>query len=147
MKAKVFYAIGVYEDKGNITQVGGESPLVVGVERTDGVDHLYPPLVVSDVESREQFQALMSKRAGELWDALVQEKSMTDTPKGGAAWEFYQSMRHTADDATRADLDAHPGWILNAFTAGDPAADCNDDERIDTLDFLCFLNEFIAGCP
>ena len=26
-------------------------------------------------------------------------------------------------------------------------ADCNEDGSVDTLDFLAFLNEFVAGCP
>lgn len=36
--------------------------------------------------------------------------------------------------------------FLNAFNAGEPEADFNNDGRIDTLDFLAFLNAFNAGC-
>ncbi|MCW5777548.1 MAG: PD40 domain-containing protein [Phycisphaeraceae bacterium] len=36
---------------------------------------------------------------------------------------------------------------LNRYVAGDPAADCNGDTLVNTLDFVCFLNTWNAGCP
>lgn len=36
--------------------------------------------------------------------------------------------------------------FLNAFVAGDPAADYNNDGTINSLDFTAFLNDFVAGC-
>lgn len=36
---------------------------------------------------------------------------------------------------------------LNAFSSGNRTADCNGDGSVNTLDFLCFLNLFAAGCP
>ncbi len=37
--------------------------------------------------------------------------------------------------------------FLNLFVAADPAADCNGDGEVNSLDFICFLNAFNAGCP
>jgi hypothetical protein len=36
--------------------------------------------------------------------------------------------------------------FLNAFVAGDPAADYNNDGSVNSLDFTAFLNDFVAGC-
>ena len=36
--------------------------------------------------------------------------------------------------------------FLNAFMAGDPSADCNGDGTLNTLDLLCFLNAYNEGC-
>ena len=36
--------------------------------------------------------------------------------------------------------------FLNAFVAGDAAADFNGDTAVNTLDFVAFLNAFVAGC-
>ncbi len=36
--------------------------------------------------------------------------------------------------------------FLNAFVAGDAAADFNGDTTVNTLDFVAFLNAFVAGC-
>lgn len=36
--------------------------------------------------------------------------------------------------------------FLNAFTIGDPSADFNGDGSIDSQDFIAFLNAFVAGC-
>jgi hypothetical protein len=36
--------------------------------------------------------------------------------------------------------------FLNAWAAGDSAADCNGDGSINTVDVLCFLNAWAAGC-
>ena len=36
--------------------------------------------------------------------------------------------------------------FLNDWVARDPRADFNDDGRIDTLDFLAFLNSWTSGC-
>ena len=36
--------------------------------------------------------------------------------------------------------------FLNAFVAGDRSADINGDGNVNTLDFLAFLNLFVAGC-
>jgi hypothetical protein len=33
--------------------------------------------------------------------------------------------------------------FLNKWVAGDPAADCDGNGTVDTLDFLCFLNEWV----
>lgn len=35
---------------------------------------------------------------------------------------------------------------LNLFGASEPAADCNGDGIVNTLDFLCFLNAYNEGC-
>jgi len=36
--------------------------------------------------------------------------------------------------------------FLNAWAAGDPAADINADGTVNTLDVLAFLNFWVAGC-
>ncbi|MCW5775067.1 MAG: hypothetical protein KIS87_01300 [Phycisphaeraceae bacterium] len=36
--------------------------------------------------------------------------------------------------------------FLNRFVAGDPRADCNGDSEISSLDFLCFLSACNHGC-
>jgi hypothetical protein len=36
--------------------------------------------------------------------------------------------------------------FLNAFVATDPAADYNNDGIVNSLDFIAFLNDFVAGC-
>jgi hypothetical protein len=43
------------------------------------------------------------------------------------------------------DLFDFLGYV-NAFNAGDGAADCDGDEVLDLFDFLCFVNAFNAGC-
>ncbi len=35
---------------------------------------------------------------------------------------------------------------VNAFNAGDAAADCDHNGALDLFDFLCFVNAFNAGC-
>ncbi|HRQ73943.1 MAG TPA: GC-type dockerin domain-anchored protein [Phycisphaerales bacterium] len=37
--------------------------------------------------------------------------------------------------------------FLNLYVAQDPKADCNGDTVVNSLDFLCFLNAYNAGCP
>ena len=37
--------------------------------------------------------------------------------------------------------------FLNAWSAQDPAADCDGNGEIDTRDVLCFLNAWSEGCP
>ncbi|MCW5777714.1 MAG: hypothetical protein KIS87_14860 [Phycisphaeraceae bacterium] len=37
--------------------------------------------------------------------------------------------------------------FLNAFVAGHSSADFNGDTVVNTLDFVAFLNAFVAGCP
>jgi len=36
--------------------------------------------------------------------------------------------------------------FVNAFNAGQPAADCDGDQGLTLFDFLCFVNAFNAGC-
>jgi hypothetical protein len=36
--------------------------------------------------------------------------------------------------------------FLNAFVAGDPDADFNEDGTVNSMDFIAFLNAFTAGC-
>ena len=36
--------------------------------------------------------------------------------------------------------------FLNAFVAGDPSADFNNDGLVNSKDFIIFLNAFVAGC-
>ena len=36
--------------------------------------------------------------------------------------------------------------FLNQYNTSDPTADCNGDGIVNTLDFLCFLNVFNGGC-
>ncbi len=36
--------------------------------------------------------------------------------------------------------------FLNQYNTHDPAADCNWDGIVNTLDFLCFLNAYNEGC-
>ena len=60
-----------------------------------------------------------------------------------AAVESVSPQSHPERFPTRNEALA---YYLNAYNAGDSAADCNDDGNLNTQDVLCFLNLWNAGC-
>jgi hypothetical protein len=60
------------------------------------------------------------------------------SPAGGCYADFNgDGMRNVLDFVA----------FQNAWTAKDPAADCDQSGTFNVLDFVCFQSAFMAGCP
>ncbi len=117
-----------------------------------------------------------------IWDAalgLRGLKSVLETEYGLDlnGWTLREARGISADGRTIVGFGMNPqsnieGWIahlgdpcfadcneddivntldficyLNQYNKDDPRADCNGDGIVNTLDFLCFLNAYNEGCP
>jgi hypothetical protein len=85
-------------------------------------------------------------RDGTLLDTVAWDNPFGDNVIGGE-FEISRGGNCYPDFTEDGELDLFDFLeYVNAFNAGDAAADCDENEILDLFDFLCFVNAFNEGC-